>query len=119
MPELMPEQRLQPMNQNPATPYLPGTGIRLPRHQDTSPQPAGVPQPAAGPSASLAMATRSGPVFGHIPLGELDGNRLRNACVDGEPPGERIIISGQVLDEYIRRLPLRNVFLDKPADETP
>ena len=47
----------------------------------------------------------SGPVFGHNELGELDADMLRNAAVDGSPVGERIVISGRVLDEYARPQP--------------
>ncbi len=53
------------------------------------------------PSASEV----SGPVFGHSELGELDADMLRNAAVDGSPVGERIVISGRVLDEYARPQP--------------
>lgn len=44
----------------------------------------------------------SGPVFGHSMLGETDADMLANGVVDGEPIGERIIVSGRVLDEYAR-----------------
>ena len=47
----------------------------------------------------------SGPVFGHNELGTLDADMIRNAAVSGDPVGERIIISGRVLDEYARPQP--------------
>ena len=47
----------------------------------------------------------SGPVFGHKMLGDHDADMLRNAVVDGDPVGERIVVSGRVLDEYARPQP--------------
>ncbi len=49
-----------------------------------------------------SLSEVSGPVFGHNELGALDNDMIRNAAVDGEPVGERIIVSGRVLDEYAR-----------------
>lgn len=47
----------------------------------------------------------SGPVFGHDNLVGLDADMLHNAAMDGSPLGERIVISGRVLDEYARPQP--------------
>lgn len=52
----------------------------------------------------------SGPVFGHHELGDLDADMIRNASVDDDPIGERVVISGQVLDEYARPQP--NVLIE-------
>ena len=41
----------------------------------------------------------SGPVFGEDAIGELDSDLTRNAARNGEPIGERIVVSGRVLDE--------------------
>ncbi len=49
-----------------------------------------------------SLSEVSGPVFGHHELGALDNDMIRNAAVDGEAVGERIIVSGRVLDEYAR-----------------
>ena len=46
-----------------------------------------------------ALSILSAPVFGHDRLGELDGDLTRNGIKDGEPLGERIIVTGRVLDE--------------------
>ena len=52
----------------------------------------------------------SGPVFGHNELGALDADMISNAAVTGDPVGERIVISGRVLDEYAR--PQANVLIE-------
>ena len=45
------------------------------------------------------LAERTGPVFGHDAVGPLDHDLTRNAVKDGEPLGERIVVTGRVLDE--------------------
>jgi protocatechuate 3,4-dioxygenase, beta subunit len=45
----------------------------------------------------------TGPVYGHRPIGETD-NDLTRQCA-GEPQGERIFVSGRVLDEGGRPIP--------------
>jgi protocatechuate 3,4-dioxygenase beta subunit len=45
----------------------------------------------------------TGPVYGHGPIGDTD-NDLTRQCA-GEPLGERIIVSGRVLDEGGRPIP--------------
>ena len=57
-----------------------------------------------------SLSETSGPVFGHDMLGEQDADLLQNAVVDGDPVGERISVSGQVLDENARPQP--NVLIE-------
>ena len=47
----------------------------------------------------------TGPAFGPQHLGPLDHDLTRNARVNGEPLGERIVVTGQVRDENGRPLP--------------
>ncbi len=49
------------------------------------------------------LSELTGPVYGHGPIGETD-NDLTRQCA-GEPQGERIIVSGRVLDEGGRPIP--------------
>lgn len=56
------------------------------------------------------LASLTGPVFGDEHIGELDNDLTRNGRVNGEPLGERIIVTGQVLDEHDRPVP--NVLLE-------
>jgi protocatechuate 3,4-dioxygenase beta subunit len=51
------------------------------------------------------LSEMTGPVYGHESVGPLDNDMTRNARVNGEPLGERIIVTGQVLDEDGRPLP--------------
>ena len=46
-----------------------------------------------------ALAALDGPVFGHELIGALDGDLTRNGQRNGEPLGERIILTGRLLDE--------------------
>lgn len=57
-----------------------------------------------------SLSETSGPVFGHHMLGEHDADMLRNAIVDDDPIGERITVSGRVLDENARPQP--NVLIE-------
>jgi protocatechuate 3,4-dioxygenase, beta subunit len=52
-----------------------------------------------------SLSELTGPVYGHDALGELDHDLTRNAARNGEPLGERIVVSGRVLDEDGRALP--------------
>jgi protocatechuate 3,4-dioxygenase, beta subunit len=52
----------------------------------------------------------TGPVYGHEAVGALDSDLTRNARRNGEPLGERIIVTGRVLDEAGR--PLRNTLIE-------
>jgi protocatechuate 3,4-dioxygenase beta subunit len=55
-----------------------------------------------------ALANATGPVFGHERIGELDHDLTRQH--DGEPQGQRIIVSGRVLDDDGR--PVQNSLLE-------
>ena len=57
-----------------------------------------------------ALGELAQPVYGHQSIGELDADLTRNARVNGEPVGERIIVTGQVLDEG--RKPVRNTLVE-------
>jgi len=50
------------------------------------------------------------PVYGAEDLGALDNDLTRNAAKNGEPLGERIIVTGRVLDEGGR--PVRNTLVE-------
>ncbi len=52
-----------------------------------------------------SLSEVSGPVFGQNLLGEHDADLLSNAKVNADPAGERIIVSGRILDEYARPQP--------------
>lgn len=45
------------------------------------------------------LSELTAPVYGHDDIQELDDDLTKNAVVNGEPIGERIIVTGQVLDE--------------------
>ncbi|WJF89357.1 protocatechuate 3,4-dioxygenase subunit beta [Paraburkholderia bonniea] len=50
------------------------------------------------------------PVYGSADLGPLDHDLTRNACRNGEPLGERIIVTGRVLDQAGR--PIRHTLVE-------
>ena len=52
-----------------------------------------------------SLSELTGPVFGDDDLDPLDNDLLRNARVDNDPIGERIIVHGRVLDENGRPVP--------------
>jgi len=54
------------------------------------------------------LSELTGPVYGHGPIGETD-NDLTRQCA-GDPQGERIIVSGRVLDEGGR--PIANTLVE-------
>jgi protocatechuate 3,4-dioxygenase, beta subunit len=56
------------------------------------------------------LAERSAPVYGHEDLGPLDQDLTRNALRNGDPIGERIVVSGRVLDEGGR--PVSNTLVE-------
>jgi protocatechuate 3,4-dioxygenase beta subunit len=57
------------------------------------------------------LSELSGPVFGHERLGPLDWDLTRNSAVaGGEAQGERIIVTGRVMDEDGR--PVRNHLIE-------
>jgi protocatechuate 3,4-dioxygenase beta subunit len=47
----------------------------------------------------------TGPVYGHESVGQLDADLTKNAAKNGAPLGERIIVTGRVLDEDGRPVP--------------
>jgi protocatechuate 3,4-dioxygenase, beta subunit len=56
------------------------------------------------------LSELTGPVYGHESVGPLDGDLTKNAAMNGEPLGERIIVTGRVLDEAGR--PVRNTLIE-------
>lgn len=63
-----------------------------------------------GPTKSLVplkqgLSELTGPVFGQDAVGPLDHDLTRNGVKNGEPLGERIIVTGRVLDEAARPIP--------------
>lgn len=52
-----------------------------------------------------SLSELTGPVYGHESVGPLDNDLTRNGRKDGEPLGERIIVTGRVLDEMGRPVP--------------
>ena len=61
-------------------------------------------------SMPQTLSERTGPVFGHDILDPLDDDMIRNAHVDGDPIGERIIVHGRVIDQDGR--PVRNTLVE-------
>ena len=51
------------------------------------------------------LSELTGPVYGHESVGPLDADLTKNGRKDGEPLGERIIVTGRVLDEDGRPIP--------------
>jgi protocatechuate 3,4-dioxygenase beta subunit len=45
------------------------------------------------------LSERTGPVYGHDSVGPLDDDLTRNGARNGEPLGERIAVTGRVVDE--------------------
>ena len=68
----------------------------------------GPTQPLVPLKASLGEIRQ--PVYGHSSIGELDHDLTRNGRVNGEPLGERIIVTGRVLDEDAR--PVANTLVE-------
>ena len=56
------------------------------------------------------LSETRGPLFGKDWVGSLDSDLTRNGRVNGEPLGERIIVTGRVLDEMGR--PVRNTVVE-------
>jgi protocatechuate 3,4-dioxygenase beta subunit len=52
-----------------------------------------------------SLSELTGPVFGHDALNEFDNDLTKNGRKDGEPLGERIVVSGRVVDEAGRPQP--------------
>ncbi len=51
------------------------------------------------------LSELTGPVYGHDALGPLDDDLTKNGAVDAEPQGERILVTGRVMDEDGRPVP--------------
>ncbi len=51
------------------------------------------------------LSELTGPVYGQDSVGPLDADLTRNGARDGEPLGERIVVTGRVLDEAGRPVP--------------
>lgn len=51
------------------------------------------------------LSELSGPVYGQDSVGPLDADLTKNGRTDGEPQGERIVVTGRVLDEAGRPVP--------------
>jgi protocatechuate 3,4-dioxygenase beta subunit len=51
------------------------------------------------------LSELTGPVYGHDAIGPLDADLTRNGAKGGEPIGERIIVTGRILDEDGRPVP--------------
>ena len=63
-----------------------------------------------GPTKKLvpidhALSELTGPVYGHDSIGPLDADLSKNGQRNGEPLGERIIVTGRVVDEDDRPIP--------------
>ena len=56
------------------------------------------------------LSELTGPVYGTGDVTALDGDLSRNSVVNGAPIGERIIVTGRVLDD--RNRPVRNALLE-------
>jgi len=56
------------------------------------------------------LAELTGPVYGTDTVRPLDNDLTRNAVVNGEPIGERIIVTGRVMDQWGN--PVRNALLE-------
>jgi protocatechuate 3,4-dioxygenase, beta subunit len=56
------------------------------------------------------LSELTGPVYGPESIRPLDNDLTRNAVVNGEAIGERIIVTGRVLDEHSN--PVRNALLE-------
>ncbi|WP_279482980.1 protocatechuate 3,4-dioxygenase subunit beta [Aureimonas sp. SK2] len=62
-------------------------------------------------SLPTSLSEETGPVFGHDVLGPLDNDLIRNFAKDGgEAIGQRIVVSGRVLDECAR--PVRGALVE-------
>ncbi len=52
-----------------------------------------------------SLSEVTGPVYGHESVGPVDGDLTRNGRKNGEPLGERIVVTGRVVDENDRPVP--------------
>lgn len=51
------------------------------------------------------LSELTGPVFGHDHVGPLDNDLTKNGAKNGDPLGQRIVVTGRVLDEAGRPVP--------------
>lgn len=51
------------------------------------------------------LSELTGPVYGDTKIKPLDNDLTKNAVVNGEPLGERIIVTGKVMDDHGRPVP--------------
>lgn len=79
-----------------SSPAYTATVTRAPRHQL-------VP-------LTHSLSELTGPLYGHNSLGPADHDLTRNASISGDALGERIIVTGRVLDEVGR--PIRNALIE-------
>lgn len=89
--------------------------IKLIDPRDWSSQPAYVHPPykstvLRGPTKPLipirqTLSELTGPVYGHDSVGTLDADLTKNGRRNGEPLGERIVVTGRVLDGRGRPVP--------------
>ena len=75
--------------------------LRDPGYKSTSLR--GPTRPLVPMQASLSELAQ--PVYGHEDLGTLDHDLTRNAAMNGAPLGERIVVTGRVLDDRGRSIP--------------
>ncbi len=66
--------------------------------------------PLRGPTRPLVplkatLSELTGPVYGHESVGKLDADLTKNGARNGEPLGERIVVTGRVIDERGRPVP--------------
>jgi protocatechuate 3,4-dioxygenase beta subunit len=101
MPERSQTPKLTPRDWTTQPPYLDPNGYR-------STTLRGPTKPMIPIRESLRQL--SAPVYGQERVGELDADLTRNARVNGEPIGERMIITGRVMDE--RGRPARNQLVE-------
>ena len=74
-------------------------------HPDYKLDPSCVGQPGRSSRSHNPLSELTGPVYGHDTMAEHDADLTRNARVNGEPLGERIIVAGRVVDEDDRPVP--------------
>lgn len=96
----MTERRIDPLDRDSHPPAV------WPDYKSTALRgPTKPPVPAAPSTADLWA-----PVFGHDDVAAIDADLTRNARRNGEPLGERIAVTGRVLDE--RGRPQRGVLIE-------
>ena len=71
--------------------------------------------PLRGPKGNLmpraeTLSELTGPAFGRDEVDEIDADLTRNARVNGEPIGERIIVTGRLLDDAGK--PIKNALIE-------